>query len=163
MYTFMFIVFAHNIFKETYIKEGERSMCSLTLYTIPSKNFHPWSLQWKCEPVPKKDRQCIVIEGPGVLLQSLASAPLFTPPKCCKPTIMEFNPSSLLKQQSLSIAWMCNASFTRSFLRLLARSTTCVSLHSIGWLYLHACSAIADFSDCPRLQASLWRRHYTFE
>ena len=129
-WTYVFIIFAHNSLEELSCMKP-----SMEVRNIAQERYCHWTLK-----------------EPGVLLWSLALAPLFTP-DCCKPTIMEFQSPCPLKQQSLSITWLGNAYFTRSCTCMPAQATTCVSLHSRGWLNLHPRSAIVDFSNSPRLQA----------
>ena len=49
------------------------------------------------------------------------------------------NPTSLLRKLSLATNWMCNITFTRSSLCLLAQSKIQVPLQSTKWSFLHAC------------------------
>ena len=63
------------------------------------------------------------------------------------------SPPSRLKSSSTGVIWMCKASFTNNSCPL-PWSSTVVSSQWIGWRCSHACSATADFSIIPLLQAS---------
>ena len=103
-----------------------------------------------CEK-PTCPKKISSLDGQGArcpILIVLMLAPPFTSPNCCRPAIMQFqSPISLLRQ--------LHPSFTRSSLCLLAQSKIQVLLQLTRWSCLHAHSAMADFSNSLRPQASL--------
>ena len=64
------------------------------------------------------------------------------------------SPASRLNRSSAGVIWMWRASFSSSSFGLLAWSTISVSSHLMGCWFSQACSAIADLSTMPLLQAS---------
>ena len=87
-------------------------------------------------------------EAAGCLRSTLAAVPF----KAATQHPGSSSPPSLLRWGCCS--QMCIASFSNSFLWVLAWSITVVSSHLIGWWFSHACSVRADFSNAPFWHAS---------
>ena len=87
-------------------------------------------------------------EVAGCLRSTLAAVPF----KAATQHPGSSSPPSLLRWGCCSR--MCIASFSNSFLWVLAWSITVVSSHLIGWWFSHACSVRADFSNAPFWHAS---------